>query len=86
MEIWPNEVCNTANPMVISPIISVTVFSFFSRKSQILFPQLPETLCYSFVSDYSRSVLIDFLFLATTDQVMPYSILIFYQAISPVSF
>ena len=43
----------------------------------MLFLQLSEALCYFFVSDHSGSVLINFLFLAITDQVMLYPILIF---------
>jgi len=38
----------------------------------VLFSQLPEALCYSLVFDYNRSVFDALLFLAITDQVMPW--------------
>jgi len=49
------------------------------------FLHLLEARCYFFVSSCSRLVLIDVLFLAITDQVMPYPILISCWAASPVS-
>jgi len=53
----------TADPMMISSFFGLSqqlrtyLFPFLPREFQVSFPQPSEALCYSFVSDYSISVL-----------------------------
>ena len=88
---------STTNPVVISSVLWLT-----SATQDLFFLSFLESLGYCFhsslrffvtfflsgffVSDHGKSVLIDFLFLATTDWVMLYPILISCWTVGPIFF